>query len=221
LHRFGAIDCKAKILTHVRVIGPSRTMSAMPATPPVNIFGRRAGRGLRPWLLLPKVLAVCCFFGGLASAFVLTFFLPAQAHDASQWRFLAHLIGWLFRFLVMPGSIAAGLLGLLLTLQAPRILLAQRWLQVKLLVLVLALPPLHLITRRWLIELQTYGQSGDLPSMGPPEIMPLVRWPIAAALLVVAVVVLLARVKPRLGQNWAHTYRRVKPASTTTPPGSA
>lgn len=79
-----------------------------------NIHGRRQTRGLRPYLLIPKVLCVAGYFGGLLTMLVST--------DASR----------IHRLIVLPSLIGAGLLGaLLLALHGP-ILLRMRWLQVKL-----------------------------------------------------------------------------------------
>jgi len=184
---------------------------------PVNIHGRRAGRGLRPWLLLPKVLAVCCFFGGLAAAFVLTLAGSTIVDEAT----LAQLTGLVFQFVIIPGGAAAILFGILLTLQAPRVLLAQRWLQVKLLIVFLGIPPLHLIARLNLRALKHSSGAqwlGDRPE--PAQIMLWVRWPIAAAVVVAALTILLARLKPRLGQNWARAYQRVRTSSSPPPSGN-
>ena len=42
----------------------------MSSPPYTNIFGRKPGRGVRPWLLIPKVIAVATFVGGYVATIV-------------------------------------------------------------------------------------------------------------------------------------------------------
>lgn len=181
----------------------------MSTPPPANLYGRRAGRGLRPWLLVPKVLALGGLFGGLVAAWVATVAAQPPARDAAAWQAWLSAVGAVFRYLVVPASLAAALLGALLLLQAPRVLLAQRWLRVKLLVLILFLPPLHFLARHQFHRLRAVSPPpADAPGDAPASALPFTAC-LVAAVLVVAAVIALARVKPRLGQNWARTYERL------------
>lgn len=184
-------------------------MSAMAAAVPANIHGRRAGRGLRPWLLVPKVLAVGCLFGGLVSALLLLTVARPSPQDTAAWAHWLNVISILFRYLVVPASLAVVSFGLLLTLQAPRILLAQRWLQVKLLLLVTTLPPLHFLARYRFHQLRQADPALTPPSSAPQPTCGVLAC-VITAVIVVAILVTLSRVKPRLGQNWAQTYMRLR-----------
>ncbi len=68
----------------------NRTLHAVADVP--NQFGRKGGRGLRPWLLLPKMLAVGLYLGGLAAATLLRWARPEDVETT-------HL---LFRRLILP-----------------------------------------------------------------------------------------------------------------------
>lgn len=98
-----------------------------------NIFGRKWGRGLRPWLIIPKYLFVSMILGGLvASAVCVT--LGASAAAAT-----------IVRYQVVPGIIAADITGVLLLLQHPKAFLKMRWMIAKLAMIVLIVPATYLI----------------------------------------------------------------------------
>lgn len=178
-----------------------------------NIHGRRAGRGLRPWLLIPKIIAVIMLLGGLAAAAVLL--RPGQTFTLAGLADRVDAVAAIFHWLVIPGSTAAILLGVALIItNEPRVLLRLRWVQVKLVILVVALPALHIVMRQqlsWLRQEAAAVQGASLASpspapavvVGPPAQM---SWMFVSAVLGIAAVLLvlcLSRLKPMLGQNRA------------------
>lgn len=144
-----------------------------------NRYGRQWGRGWRPYALVAKVLAVVAFGGGLLAVSVLLHTQPdtPQRLDA---------VRTLFHWLVIPGSTAAVLFGLLLLAPHAAILLRMRWLRVKLLFVVIGLPAAHATA---------YLAFRD----GNPARLALVA---DATLLLLVALVALGRQKPRLGQRY-------------------
>lgn len=174
-----------------------------------NKHGRKPGRGLRPWLLIPKVLSVAALFGGFLAASVLLHTHHPTTH--AQWADLIESVGTLFTGLIVPAVFCVVILGILLLLQHWRTFLAQRWMRLKLLLLLLALPPLHL-TGRWLIgEARLALAEGNLDRVA--ELMS--RFTLTADLAIAAlvVVIVIGRHKPRLGRK-----PRPRPASDTGAP---
>lgn len=163
-----------------------------------NIHGRKPGRGIRPWLLLPKVLCVGVYFGGVVAAT----FLWITADRTAPPLAALNQVSRLFLYVNVPALLAAIVLGILLFFQHPRQFIRLRWFQVKLVTLVLTIPAGHLFTSsrvRMLRQAFEQGQS-DADNAGQ----------LTACLLVMVVltawVILLGRLKPRLGQNWARAY---------------
>ena len=128
----------------------------------VNKFGRKGGRGLRPWLLIPKVLGVGVYFGGTVAATSLAF--VTQPRTVGEHRALAEVIGSIFLFAAVPGLIVAIVCGVGLLIQHGRPFLRLRWLQVKLAVLLATIPALHLWMSSHVKRLSAFdpAQSGRL-----------------------------------------------------------
>jgi len=162
-----------------------------------NNHGRRPGRGIRPWLLIPKVLSVAALFGGFLSAAVLLHTSDPQTHE--QWAHLIETVSTLFRRLIVPAVLCVILFGVLLLWQHWRVFLTLRWVRVKLALLLVTLPPLHL-TGRWLIgHARQALDDGQLDRVA--ELMGRFTLTVDLAVLAVIVVVVIGRHKPRLGQK--------------------
>jgi hypothetical protein len=162
-----------------------------------NKHGRKPGRGIRPWLLIPKVLSVAALFGGFLAASVLLHTHHPTTH--AQWADLIENVGTLFQRLIVPAVFCVIAFGLLLLLQHWRVFLTMRWMRVKLLLLLLALPPLHL-TGRWLIgQARLALDANDLDRVATL----MARFTLTADLAVLALVIVIwiGRHKPRLGQS--------------------
>lgn len=166
-------------------------MATYQTTPPV----RRGGRGLRPWLLLPKFICVCVAFGALVTGLVLW-----VAETASRSNGLLEIEHRIFGHVMVPAIIGALFFGLLLFLQHPRGFSRLRWLQIKLAVVVIFLPVIHVWVSSQLVALGYPEGKGDGAT--------LVTW-LYIAVITLVLLMILGRQKPRLGQNWARDFRRI------------
>lgn len=162
-----------------------------------NIYGRKGGRGLRPFLLIPKVLAVATFFGALVVATVIVW--TVEPRGGQQWDHVGRTVSMIFRRVAVPALVAAIVFGLLLWLQHPRALIGMRWLQVKLILLAVALPLLHWYNSDRVAQLVAYESDGAVT--GPPDVLWQVRWGMLVSIVVMTAVVILGRHKPRLQQK--------------------
>lgn len=86
-----------------------------------NKHGRQFTRGVRPYLLLPKVLCVAAYFGGLIAMLLVD--RPMRLHT----------------ILVLPAGAGAVMFGALLLLMHRSLLIRMRWLQMKLLLVAIGL----------------------------------------------------------------------------------
>ncbi|MCC7203644.1 MAG: hypothetical protein IT441_01060 [Phycisphaeraceae bacterium] len=175
-----------------------------PTAPITNIHGRKPGRGIRPWLLIPKVLCFATLLGGLIAALGIA--MSARPDDPASAQQAARTIAVIVHWTIIPGGAGAFLFGLLLLLQHPAVFLRLRWLQLKL-VLLPALILLHLYTRHLNKSLPDHPATpGNLTSL---------RGMLLAAVLLTALIIFLGRHKPRLTQNWAKDFPT--PASSRRP----
>ncbi len=166
--------------------------------PYVNRFGRKQSRGIRPWLLLPKVLSVAAAVGGMAATFAVWMIndpgtLPA-GDPRIEWT--CRTVSILLRGLVIPALLAAIGFGVGLTMQHPGILLGRRWLQAKLVLLILFTPAAHFYLSAQLNAVRRISAlGGDLsaPARG-------FSIGLALTLALLCLLALLGRHKPRLGQ---------------------
>jgi len=152
----------------------------------VNRFGRRPGRGIRPWLLLPKVIAVMLYAGGLASLLVLW----TGGLSPGLARRLALCT-------IVPGAACANVLGLVLLLQHPRVFLRMRWLVVKLISLAVIMPASHLFLATRLAIIRGAAESG----MPADDAAAQFTCGLVVALAGAVWIIVLGRLKPRFGQN--------------------
>jgi hypothetical protein len=169
-----------------------------------NRFGRRPGRGIRPWLLLPKLLAVALYFGGLGAMAVLWFssgFRTLAAIDPRRLLILQH-IGHLAIYLVVPSLLAALAFGIALLLQHPRQFIRMRWLLIKLAIIAAFVPTAHFFvsSRVAILRIDFANRASGDPAARQ------LAFGLIAAVFVSACIIILGRLKPRLGQNWARTF---------------
>ncbi len=146
-----------------------------------NKFGRKPGRGIRPWLLLPKVIAVGLYTGGLSASL-----LVWTATRSLQ------ITSMLVEFLVIPALLLSLLFGLLLLLQHPGVFLRMRWLIAKLVALAILIPAAHFcaFSRMALYRREpTHAATHHLTGI------------FALTLAASIGLVILGRLKPRLGRN--------------------
>lgn len=164
-----------------------------------NRFGRKPGRGIRSWLLLPKVIAACFYLGGLAAAAVvwLSSRIGQMGLDDPRRRVVINLAGDLFRFLVVPAILAAMGFGMMLFLQHPRQFIRMRWLVVKLIGLAILIPSAHFFLSSRMALLRRPANAGAAAQFG---------WGLIVVIAASIGIVILGRLKPRLGQNWAKVH---------------
>jgi uncharacterized membrane protein len=172
-----------------------------------NIHGRKAGRGIRPWLLLPKVIAVGLYLGALASTLVVWFSSDYLATDAGDPQRLAVLqtIRRLMLVLAVPALLTAMGFGVALLLQHPRQLLRLRWVRVKLATLAVLVPTAH-----WFLSSRLAMLREAYPAEQAPPAAQQLTWGLVLTLITSVSVIILGRLKPRLGQNWAVDFARFR-----------
>jgi uncharacterized membrane protein len=171
---------------------------------PTNMYGRRGGRGVRPWLLVPKVVAIALYVGGLAAV---TFIwvgsrYNAMAPDDARRQWVLNLVGRMMVFFVVPALLIAMVLGVLLLLQHPRVYLRMRWLRVKLLLLLIVIPFGHFWCRTQTLKLRDAGTSIEARNVAASRL----SMGLIGTLIGSIGVVVIGRSRPRLGQNWARDY---------------
>jgi len=169
----------------------------------VNRYGRKGGRGVRPVLLMIKLVGVMAWFGALLATTVFCFVAAPTTRD--DWAEMLDVIHVNMVYVGVPGLIVALVAGALLLWHHGMVLWRMRWLKTKLAILAVAIPVLHLSLSSLLRSIRA-----DLLYMEPDG--PGGRWELFRIGLIVAIVVFLAvimlgRIKPRLGQNYARTFR--------------
>jgi len=163
------------------------------STTPVNIHGRKPTRGLRPWLLIPKVLAVGFVFGSSIVELLVTNW-ARQSADFGDADYAARDLFLVKRFLthfIEPAVGLAALLGLWLFLQHPSVFLRQRWWQVK----------MGLLAATGAVSFWLAGRLEILGPGSPPSLWRQVAWGQWGLIGLTISVIVLGRLKPRLGHN--------------------
>jgi hypothetical protein len=156
---------------------------------------------MRPLLLIPKLLAVCAYFGGVCAT-AAVWFSPWVALDLVD---RVAIVRQLFVGLVVPALVVSLLMGGCLLLQHPWQFVRMRWLQVKLAVVAIGVPFAHIYMAG---RLQAVRAGVDPAAHG--------QFSTGLILLLAgsAAVIVVSRVKPRFGQNWARVY----PSTVTREP---
>lgn len=161
-----------------------------------NVHGRTPGRGLRPWLLIPKVLGVAVYFGGLvaAAAVIGAFYADGgAAASRQQWIDLTYTLRAIFVFAAVPGLLLAIVCGVGLLWHSRWVLWRMRWMKLKAAILIVTIPLLHLFMSSRLVHVREHGEGGAA--------MVQFNIALAAAIAFAVMVIFLGRHKPRLGQG--------------------
>lgn len=173
----------------------------MPTAPKyVNIHGRKAGRGWRPLLLILKLVFVGGFLGGLLCVLVLVFAEPQPA-TAEAWSREAELISRFYLRVIVPSLVGAMLTGAALMYAHFAALFRMRWLRAKLALAALCIPTLHVVMRGRSVAFHQAVERGDFAAAA--ELRSQLSAGTAAALGLAVALMILGRIKPRLGQNYA------------------
>jgi uncharacterized membrane protein len=163
-----------------------------------NKFGRKGGRGIRPWLLVPKIFGIVVYVGGFCAVLAVwrSSDFTSLAMEDPRRALVLHQISQLLVFLIVPAATTAIVFGVLLLLQHPAVFLRLRWMQVKLIALLIVIPSCHFYARAQYTHLKmTADKQISDAAAGRFELA------IIAAIAGSAVVIILGRIKPRLGQN--------------------
>ncbi len=173
-----------------------------------NIYGRRAGRGVRPYLIVLKLLGVATFVGGLVA--VLAVLCAMKEGDVQSWRLDAATVRLIFARVVVPGLIAALVFGTLLASSMWRVVIRMRWFATKMVLVVVAVPVLHVYmsTRSAALRGALLQSPAGLQRAVVLRNQMIIGTVLALGFAVAAVV--LGRVKPRLGQDYARTFAAAK-----------
>lgn len=167
-------------------------------TEQINLEPRRAGRGIRLWLLLPKIIFISLYVGGLATvAFIwISSDVGGLPADDARRTWALDLIGLLMVWFVVPSLVVAIILGIVLFARMPRAYLRSRWMQVKLISLVILIPTAHLYCRSRIHILR----DRTLPAQAHVTASRHLSAGLLATLAGSVWVVALGRLKPRFGQ---------------------
>lgn len=169
-----------------------------------NVHGRRWGRGIRPYLLTAKIVGVAMFFGGLVSVLVLVL-LPERPIGEAGWLQLSDQVRRAHVWVIIPGLVVAMAAGLLLLASIWRALIRMRWFQVKLALVVVCVPTLHLVMSSRSLALRSAISEHEPACEYERLCGQLIAGTLAALVFALAVMVL-GRVKPRLGQDYGRTF---------------
>jgi uncharacterized membrane protein len=185
------------------------------STTRTNIHGRKPGRGVRPWLLLPKVIAVGTFLGSYAATLFVWVNGNITALEPGDPRrmWTIDTVGRLIRWLVVPALLVAIVFGVLLFLQHPRPFMRMRWLKVKLTMLLILTPAAHFFLFSRLAILRAAEARGISDDLAADQF----TFGLSVALLGYVLILILGRLKPRLGQNIAGVFPA--PAPRAADPG--
>jgi hypothetical protein len=154
-----------------------------------------------------KLLGVAAFAGGLATV-LLGVFLTASPTAPAGWRQEAELISRIYMRLIVPGLVVAATFGMLLAASIWRVMVRMRWFVVKMALVVVAVPALHVFMRSRLTALHAL-LAEPIPDLGDAAALRgqlLLGTSVAIAFAVATII--LGRVKPRLGQDYGRTFSR-------------
>jgi uncharacterized membrane protein len=168
-----------------------------------NIYGRQWGRGIRPYLLFPKIIFVGIFLGGLVNLLVLVLLQPTPA-TAGDWHLQVLMIHRAYAYVIIPALIGTLAMGLLLLSTHFRAFAGMRWFQLKIMLVVICVPVLHTFMRSRFMALQAVLAHEDLTAAAAIRLQ--LQWGTVGALAFALTVIFLGRIKPRLGQNYARTF---------------
>lgn len=170
----------------------------------MNQFGRRGGRGVRPYLIMLKIICVGLFLGGLASFLVLAAGRPI-GDSLESWREFSDLAHRMYGRLIVPGVIGAEVAGVLLTASIWGVMIRMRWFQLKMLILLIGCPGLHvfMVTRLTAFDEMLKGGFDEAVAV---SLRTQLLAGTAAAIVYALLMIWLGRIKPRLGQDYGRTF---------------
>jgi uncharacterized membrane protein len=147
------------------------------------------------------VICVGLIVGGTFSLLVLQLLGPTPA--GGERRDFAALIARAHRLVIITGAAGAMLFGALLLMEPFRALIRMRWLQVKLGLIVVFVPGMHLLMRSGVAALAEAENAASARSAHAQLLAGTIVTLVGAIMLVV-----LGRIKPRLGQDYGRTFAK-------------
>ncbi len=153
-----------------------------------------------------KLLGVATFLGG--QILLLVILLQASPTNPAAGQQQANTIHAAYVWVILPGLWLAMLAGLLLLLSIWKALLRMRWFVVKMLLVVLCLPMLHLYMRDRSVTLRTLvaRQEDEGDAAAVLAVREQLCWGMGASIAFALTAAWLGRVKPRLGQDFGRTF---------------
>lgn len=94
-----------------------------------NQHGRKGGRGMRPWLLIPKVIAVATLFGALVTFTIVSF--GEGGRDPQGREAFAVMLGRIYWRAIVPAIAIAVVCGSALFFQHAVVFWRMRWVKTK------------------------------------------------------------------------------------------
>jgi uncharacterized membrane protein len=149
-------------------------------------------------LLVPKILGFVVYVGGFCGVLALwvsSDFTTLQLDDPRR-ALVLHQVSSILVFLIVPAATTTIVFGVLLLLQHPMVFLRMRWLQVKLLALLIVIPSCHFYARSQYTQIKTTADK-QLSDAAAARF----EAAVVAAIAGSGVVIFLGRIKPRLGQR--------------------
>ncbi len=169
-----------------------------------NIHGRRGGRGVRPYLIVLKVTCVAGFLGGLMTVLAVLWSGPHPT-SGDEWRERAEFIGRAFRWVIVPGVTGAEIVGVLLASSIWRVMIRMRWFIGKMALVFVCMPSLHFFMSGRLADLRVFASVAPDPARAA-DVHGQLLVGTCFALVLGIVLVILGRIKPRLGQDYGRTF---------------
>ncbi len=163
----------------------------------VSPHARGRGGGIRPWLILVKLAGLTAAFGGLGALVAIGITIEPP-DDIAGWVMLRDIMRAIFLPCVLGGLSVTILAGVALWLRQPRVFLSRRWFRVKALLLLVALPSLHLWARGRATTFYDAIDAGAIAEL--PDLSDRVTFAFATAIVILFGIAIIGRVKPRLGQ---------------------
>ena len=159
------------------------TASDLPSPPP---------RRRPPWALYPKLISMSALLGGFFCVLALIYTATLDSLDA--WHQLLDAISPLFLFVIVPASFTTVLFSVIMFWPRRRELLRERWMQVKLALIVATLPALHLLARGAFQAIRQEVANGS--PEGPTGLLGYFTFLVYTSIAVLLVAIWVARYKP-------------------------
>ena len=159
---------------------------------------RRRGNGARSWFIHVKFVGLAGLFGGLASLAAIGLLGPVP-ESPEGWRLLRGLMRAIFWPCVFGGILVTIMAGICLWLRHPVVFSRQRWFRLKVVLLAVCIPSLHLMARGRVQAFYDAIDDGNLEVLA--GMWRGVTWAWVVAFVVLLLVAMVGRIKPRLGQN--------------------